>query len=333
MRITQELLWEIAEDTVSDRVDENKKIVAAYLHGSVLEGDPVLGGAADIDLVFIHEKKVYPPEAVRLTEDIHLDIQHHLKSDYEPPRALRTDTWKGAAVYACKALYDPDQFLDFTQASVRGMYYSYENILGRAQPLLKAARKTWINFHNRPPKPGPDQVRRYLRALENIANAIGFLNGPPLTVRRLLQTFPERAEALGHEGLFQGFVGLLGSGQVETREAAAWLPAWDDAYQAAGELKKIPPELHPNRWAYYRKAMEAMFASKEPRAAFWPMLYTWTLAVQQLPEKSPHLNVWNEAFSDLGLTGKAFDKRVDGLDAYLDLVEEIFDTWKQTADH
>lgn len=332
MRITKELLWEIAEDAVEDRIDADKKIIAAYLHGSVLDGEPVLGGSADVDLVFIREKKTPDPEIIRLTEDVHLDIQHHLKSDYEPPRTLRTDTWKGAALYACKSLYDPDHLIDFTQASVRGMYYSYENVLGRAQPLLKKARKTWINFHNRPPKPDPDTVWRYLKALENIANAIGFLNGPPLTIRRLLLDFPERAQALGQKGLFEGLVELLGANDVDRASVASWLPVWDEMYQSLGEIKKLPPELNQHRWAYYRKSMEAMFSSNEPRTAFWPLLYTWTLAAKHLPKKSFHVNVWREAFTDLGLIGKDFNARLHGLDTYLEEVEEVFDTWKQTAD-
>lgn len=332
MRITRELLREIAEDTVSDRLEEDKKIVAAYLHGTVLDGDPVLGGSADIDLVFIREKRTPAPEVIRLTEDVHLDIQHHLTSDYQPPRTLRTDTWKGAALYACKSLYDPDHLIDFTQASVRGMYYSYENILGRAEPLLKSARKTWINFHNRMPKPDPDTVWRYLTALENIANAIGFLNGPPLTIRRLLLEFPERAEALERGDLFDGLVGLLGANDLERGVAASWLPAWDEMYMSLSEVKKLPTELHQHRWAYYRKAMEALFASKEPRTALWPMLYTWTWAARLLPKKSPHLTIWQEAFKELGLIGRPFQDRLNGLDAFLDTVEVVFDDWKQTAD-
>ena len=53
MRITPELLFKIAEDTVAERTESNPAIIAAFLVGSVWDGEPVLGGTADIDLVFI----------------------------------------------------------------------------------------------------------------------------------------------------------------------------------------------------------------------------------------------------------------------------------------
>ena len=108
MRITRELLHRIAEDTIENRAKEDNSIIAAYLHGTVMEGeDPVLGGAADIDIVFIHEDFDREREIIRMTEDVHLDIEHHSKDQYQPPKELRTRPWLGYAIYRCQLLYDP----------------------------------------------------------------------------------------------------------------------------------------------------------------------------------------------------------------------------------
>ena len=44
MRITREMLLKSARDTVTVRIKTEKDLVAAYLVGSVLGEDPLLGG-------------------------------------------------------------------------------------------------------------------------------------------------------------------------------------------------------------------------------------------------------------------------------------------------
>ena len=328
MRITQEMLLKVAEDAVTRRVDEQPEIIAAYLYGSVLEGEPVLGGAADIDLVYIYAEKQEHREVLRLTADVHLDIHHHGRALYEPARVLRTDPRWGAALYACRALYDPQHFIDFTQAGVRGMYASFDNVWGRAYPLLQAARQTWMDFHNHPPELGRQQVWDYLGALENIVNAVSFLSGGRLGERRLLEAFPAKAEAIGQPGLYFGLLGLLGAGQVDPGRIRAWVPDWQAAYERGARQPDAPVALHEDRLAYYLRAVETFLEGERPQDALWPLLRTWTLAVMQLPSNARDIQTWTEACEQLGLTGEGFTQRFEALDAFLEMVEEYFEEWK-----
>ncbi|MEW6444986.1 MAG: hypothetical protein AB1479_02980, partial [Pseudomonadota bacterium] len=55
MRVTRDTLIRIAKETAQERAFNDRDIVAAYLTGSLVDQpDPMLGGAADIDLIFVH---------------------------------------------------------------------------------------------------------------------------------------------------------------------------------------------------------------------------------------------------------------------------------------
>ncbi len=51
MRINPEMLIKIAKDHVARRERKEKDLIAVYLTGSVTEGEPLLGGTTDIDMV------------------------------------------------------------------------------------------------------------------------------------------------------------------------------------------------------------------------------------------------------------------------------------------
>ncbi|MBN2503198.1 MAG: hypothetical protein JXB38_20640 [Anaerolineales bacterium] len=329
MRITKEMLLNIAQDTVEKLVRENPSIIAAYLHGSILREDPLLGGTTDIDLVFIYAGGNRRREITRLTDEVTLDIEYHPQSLYRPPRTLRSDPWLGNTIYDCQSIHDPDHFIDFVQASVRGLFGTPENVIERAEPLLTEARQTWLRYHNQIPESGPELVAEYLHALECIANAVACLNGPPLTERRFLLEFPARAEAMGNPGLHVGLLGLLGTVNISKNEIAAWLPGWEAAYKAVGGMPEVPPHLHPNRKAYHLRAYQAMLESENPETAVWPLLRTWTRAARHLPAASNPVKAWTDACDQINLLNDHFAQKVHGLDAYLDTVEEFFENWKQ----
>ncbi len=329
MRITRDMLFKIAQDTVAERTKKDPAIIAAFLVGTVLEGEPLLGGTTDIDIVFVYSSVSQYREIIRLTEEVHLDILHRAKSQFEPARELRLEPWVGTTIYACKPLYDPEHFLDFIQATVRGLFHHPDNVMGRAASLLESARNTWLRFHNQSPEHGPEQVQEFLLALENVANAIACLSGPPLTERRFLQHFPASAEEAGHPGLYPGLMGLLGGAALDADDIESWLPHWEEVYDAAGELTTPPVQLHPHRRAYYLRAFNELLTGEKPQVALWPLLRTWTMAVDLLSPDGLHLTPWQRVFEQLNLTGEGFEKRLAGLDAYLDLVEEIFEKWSQ----
>ncbi len=330
MRITPELLLKIARDTASQRTRADRGILAVYLHGSLLSESPLLGGATDIDLFFIHSD---PPterrEIVRMTDAVHLDIAHHARARYRETRQLRLDPWLGTAVNSARILYDPQHFMDFTQASVRGHFNDPENVLARVQAQAGRARSIWLNFQMEPAEPGLESAGLYLEAVEQAANAIASLNGAPLAVRRLGIEFPQRAAAAGRPGLYQGLLGLLGAGSIETESLQAWIEAW------AKTLKALPRQLagarlHPHRLHYLKAGILSALEGEQPYACLWPLLSTWTETVALLETEHPDLQAWREAMEETGLFGEAFAGRLQALDAYLDQVEETIEEWSTT---
>ncbi len=342
MRITRETLLKIADDAVARQVRSSPGLLAAYLCGSLLGDDFLLGGAADIDLVFIHTLPApRPREVVRMSEEIHLDVAHHDQKDYREPRRLREDGWMGPTLYTCKILYDPQHFLDFTQASVRGQYDRADHVYARVHNRLEAARRLWLSFPMHEIDGGPAEVETYLHALEQGVNAAACLAGAPLTERRFLLHFSQRASELNKPGLYAGLLGLLGApalgGDLEARLAARledWLLLWQAAYRAACAQSDAPADatphftrLHPDRLTYYSAAFQAMIFNGQAEAVLWPLLRSWTWAVNQLPAESEEALAWRAALAQPGLSGLPFTGKVEALDAYLDMIEEMLEDW------
>ncbi len=338
MQITPEVLKKFAETTVEKFTGVDHSILAAYLTGSlVLEENPQLGGTADIDLIFVHvgEPQVQR-EILRLTDEVHLDIAHHPQRDYLQRRELRVHPWLGPVLSEAIVMYDPQHFLDLTRASVQGLFHRADNTLKRSRTLIEHAREIWLNFQTCP-EPGrrvtssePDlkAISDYLRVLENAANAIALLGGDPLTERRFLLNFADRAEAIGRPGLYAGLVGMLGAPRVDAETLASWLPAWEATLDALPRAERHP-RLHPYRKSYYLRAFEAILGSGQPRNILWPLLRTWTLAALSLPEGNPAIQGWIDACQHLGLLGPDFAERITALDSYLEQVEEAIDAWAQ----
>ncbi len=329
MRVNRDTLIKVVRTTVSQRTRADRNLMSVYLCGSLLGEDYLLGGAADIDLVFIHTDAVTEErEIVHLTEDVHLDIAHHLYRTYRQTRSLRVHPWLGPTIFSCQVLYDPQHFMDFTQASVRGQFYRSDHVLERVRKLVDQARQIWLSYFNDLPEAGPAEVLVYLRAVEHAANAVASLNGPPLAERRFLLNFPARAQAVERPGLYAGLLGLLGAPNIEPAVLSAWLGAWQEAYDHV-PADKAPARLNPIRKPYYQKALESLLNSGQPQTALMLLLSTWTLAACELPLESPALESWRSAFRQLGLIGAGFEERVKALDAYLDMVEETVDGWAQ----
>jgi hypothetical protein len=327
MRITSATLHKIARDTVARRTRTDRGLLSIYLHGSLLEDDPLLGGTADIDLVFVHDEGVIVEREIqRLTDEVHLDIAHHERSDYRRARNLRVHPWLGPIISSCRILYDPHHFMDFTQASVRGQFNRPDYVLARSRNLMEHARQMWVSLDALSAEPGVGDVDLYLRAVEHVANAVASLSGPPLTERRFLMRFPSRAEAVGHPGLYPGLLGLLGAPNVYASTLTEWLAVWKATFQAIPE-ENVPARLHPSRCFYYLRSFEKILQEEKPHDVLWPLLRTWTQAVRLLPEGSGAAGRWQEAFLHLGLYGDEFQERVSALDAYLDNVEEVVEDW------
>jgi hypothetical protein len=127
-------------------------------------------------------------------------------------------------------------------------------------------------------------------------------------------------------GLYKGFLGLLGASAGDVDSLRSWLPDWQKAYAALPD-NGAPIRLHPHRWLYYERAVDTILRSPSAHDALWPIWRTWTHALCALPADTSHRSAWQKAGEQLGLLGVGFPERLADLDAYLDMVEELIDTW------
>jgi len=328
MRVTRESLIRIAKETAQERAFNDRDVIAAYLSGSLAsEGmDPMLGGTADIDIIFVHlAEPKHRREIVRLTPDFHVDISHRAKAEFKRPRELRLDPWLGWEMYDPMLLFEREKFFEFVQAGLRAgfEFNAPAPALHRSRLLLAQARQTWRELLEITDAVTPSDILKYMRSLYSAVNAIAELSGPPLQERRLLLDFPARAEAAQRSGMTEELYGLLGVNALDIGTLNSWQAGWRSAFEAAMESNRVDVCIHPARLNYYEKAVQAILAGDHPQAASWPLLQTWTLAVDVLPENA--LDSWRSACGQLGLTSVGIEERVEGLDHFLDEVEGLLD--------
>ena len=329
MRVTRESLIRIAKENVQERAFNDRDLVAAYLTGSLVSDmDPMLGGTADIDLVFVHNQ--HPGilrEVVKLSPDFHLDILHRSKDEFKSPRELRVDPILGYEMYDPMLLYQREKFFEFVQAGLRAgfEFHAPALVLARCRKLLAEARKGWIDLSDiRKDKAGPIQVKQFLRAVYHAANAIAELNGGPLAARRFLLEFPSRAQVAQRPEFIATLFNLIGASNLNDAVIISnWIPDWKIAFLAASENAKVDQHVHSARLNYYEKAFEVLLAGESPLASLWPLIHTWTLATNVL--ENDQIKPWQSACEQLGLLGNGFEQRVSDLDHYLDEIEIRFD--------
>jgi hypothetical protein len=327
MRVTRESLLRIAKETAQERAYNDPDIVAAYLTGSLLNVEPMLGGTADIDIVFVHKTKPKQlREFVKLTPDFHLDISRRMKAEFKSPRELRGDPWLGYEMYDPILLYEREKFFDFVQASLRAGF-DFEQpplMLHRCRKMLSHGRGIWMDLTEVDENAiGPKEVKKYMKSLFHALNAVAELSGPPIQERRLLLEFPARAEAAGKPNLAAAAFNLLGSTRVDLDKLQLWFSDWKIAYKLASENPNVDARIHPARANYYEKAIKAMLEGDMPFAAIWSLLNTWTSAAEVL--EGDHFNFWQKAAGELGFLGADFADKVDGLDHFIDDIEIIFE--------
>jgi hypothetical protein len=323
MRITCETLIRIAKETAQKRALSDPGLVAAYLTGSLRTENPFLGNSTDIDIVFVHTGEVkVRREILPLTPEVHLDLVHRPRSDYEKPKELRLDPWLGPELYDPLPLYITHHFFEFVQAGVRAEYHDPANVLARARRNADHAREAWSGIQTSL-EYNPALLLSYLESVSLAANAIAVLNGGPLAERRFLLQFPARAEAAGAPDLATGLLGLLSGGQTDSAALGGFLPAWEKAFMDAASRPRVHVSITVPRLTYYKQAFVSMLTGESSWSIIWPLIHTWTLAAAVLPPS--HRSDWQAACETLGLAGEAFNERVDRLDSFLDAVEELLE--------
>jgi len=328
MRVTRESLIRIAKETAQERAYNDRDIIAAYLTGSLVsdEGDPMLGGTTDIDIIIVHaDEPKHRREFVKLTPDFHLDIGHRAKAEFKRPRELRVDPWLGWEMYDPQLLYEREKFFEFVQAGLRAgfEFNAPAPALQRSRSLLAHGRQIWRDLLEIENTVTPTDIVKYMKSLYHAINAVAELSGPPLQERRLMLEFAPRAEAAQRPGMEAALIGLMGASTLDASQVGAWIPEWKLAFEAAAENSRVDVRIHPVRLNYYEKAFRAMLESDHPRAVLWPLLQTWTLSVDVLPEHA--VSAWQSACGYLGLTSTGIEEHVHGLDHFLDEVEALLD--------
>ncbi|MEN4099049.1 MAG: hypothetical protein ROW52_03945 [Anaerolineaceae bacterium] len=328
MRITHDTLRKIAAHTASERSRYNRHLVSIYLTGSLLEEDALLGGTADIDLIFIHDSQ--PPtgrEILPVSDDIHVDIGHLPQSLFLQPRSLRGEAWLGS--FLCSnptLLHDTQHWFEFTQSVVCAQFTQPENVLNRARPLAEKARQAWMTLHSDTRTSWPNTIATYLSILKKSANSIACLSGAPLTDRRFMLQFPARAGFIGHPDLAETLAVLFCGQPLSDEEWSSWLAVCEDCYAAIGKSGQAPARLHPARRNYYLKAAAALWDSDHKSAALWLLFHTWTDMIN-ISTGDAAIQEWLGAARRLGLAQEDFAGRMEALDAYLDQIEEALDVW------
>ena len=332
MRITRDLLHKFAQQTVQARLRSEPDIHAAYMIGSLIRKEPLLGGTTDIDLVLVHKYQAPTErECLPITPDVSMDIFHKVREDYADHRAFRQDPWMGYPLTHYNIiLYDSEHWLEFIQSSINAEFHRPDNVLARVRKFSSAARDHWFSLFQQPYDAQGAWLDLYMEILSLAANSISGLIGPPLTRRRFLLSFEERVEVLGIPKILAGFNGLLGFSDNNQEKLNNWIDAFKEDLDYLSEKSTPPVHLLPCRQNYYTSAIEALAKSSAPGQAIWPLLRTWLDVHLALSSPSPNVDTWKECLASLDLTEDLVDEKSEALDAYLDSVEIVIEKWEDT---
>jgi predicted nucleotidyltransferase len=321
MRITRDLLIKLARDTVEKRFKPDPNVVAVFLIGSTLRDEPLLGGTTDIDLLVITRgEPAFEREIVKLSNEIHLDIVSRPESEYAKPRELRSDPWRGWTLWDPILLHEKGKFFEYTQSILRAQFDDPQHVLARARAFAEPAREAWrmTQLGNEPSLP------EYLTMVENAANGLAALTGFPLAERRFLLEFPQRAELAGHPELTDILLALVGGLNLDPKTLQARLPEWEAAYLQAAQAPH-DQRIHAARLDYYKQAILSLLASPRPAASLWPLLQSWALCAESGNLDEAQLESWHGLRKSLGLDAPGIALRLQGLDRFLDSLEEALD--------
>jgi hypothetical protein len=332
MRITNKLLLKFAKETVNLRKRSEPDLHAAYLMGSLLEDDPLLGGTTDIDLVLVH-KYLAPTkrETASLTPEVSLDIYHKVQNEYAQLREFRQDAWMGYPLTNNHILlFDTDHWLEYAQSCVTADFHRTDNVMARVTAFLTSARDGWRDLTEITPNNHLAWLDQYLDTLALGANTIAGLIGPPLTTRRFMITLKKRLGALGVPEVWAGFFGLLGCANIQNVTVKDWVDAFEQDLIELAECSTPPVHLSTPRQAYYVQGIRALANGDDPTLTVWPMLRTWLDVHLALPETSSRSEAWGSFLAALGLTEETSEIKTEALDAYLDSLEVLIESWANT---
>lgn len=330
MRITHDVLLNLAKENAARLAESDRSLVCIYLAGSLLEKEPFLGGLTDIDLICVHDRpQAVPRQIIRITEEVHLDVAHQEQTLYDHPRHLRADAWVGGAL--CNSpvvLHETVHWFDYTLSSVASQFWLADNVAARARSFSARARKTWLDLSDEVIPQGPKRMQAYLGAVNDLCNALACLTGMPLPQRRLGIDLPGRLERIQRTDLLGKLVETFYGETVTPEKFNSWLPLWREGLTSIRTLEDAPVSLGRYRMAYYEKAV-ASLSEDRPAAALWLLLRTWTLASQFMPRSGEPYKAWQSACKELSLDSRHMPARLSAMDALIDSVDDAVETWQR----
>lgn len=328
MRITREILLNVARDTVKRQTFGGHDLLCVYLTGSLIYDQPMIGGITDIDLIYVHSVDIpCKREIIPVTDEIHLDIGHYPQSAFSQPRKLRTDVWVGS--YLCHdplMLYDTQHWFEYTLAGVFSKFFEPSNVIQRVKTFSERARSAWMQNQTEQVEFLAAAITNYLKILKDAANSIACLTSVPLTNRRFLLDLPERAQKLQMPGLVGGLIDLILPEDPIEPNWETWLDNWKNSYALLLNQPDVPVGLEKCRQPYYEKAILELSATQQ-EAALWLLLWNWALISSKLPPTCQENSAFNNFCASLSLDEQNLSRRYTALDTYLDTVEEVIDTW------
>ena len=328
MRITRELLMTSARDFTTRAVKADHSITAAYLTGSLLTEEPLLGGTTDIDLVFIHDS--IPPlqrEIHRFTDEISLDLYHHEQAKYDQPRHLRADPFLGPIVNGTRLiLHDTLHWFEYTQAIVIAQFDRPDHHAERVSKLVADARADWWRLEGKETL-NPKDMAVFINSSEKAANALASLSGLPLAERRFMLALPGRCQAVDSPQLALGFSSLLGLSTFDFSSLEDWIGRWATSLYSQDNPSNIPPAVHPHRKLYYLNAIRSYFEEGQLESVVWILLSSWTKLAANLSSRTPSPKDYSIFTTALGFNKNTCKEKITALDQYLDAVEERTTRW------
>jgi len=333
VRITKDLLIKTAKDTVKKRTFGGAgDLVCAYITGSLTFDEPLIGGTTDIDLVFVHslesEKR---REIVSVTDDFHLDIAHFPQTAFSQPRSLRADPWLGGFLsHYPIVLLDNNHWFDYVRSGVFAHFFQPVNVIRRVKPFMESAREIWLQLNMQPQDDHRKVIQQYLQSIKDASNAIACLTSVPLTDRRLIIDFSERAAAVNMPGLSGGIADLLLPVDPIEPDWDIWIENWDAAFSAFQKSENTDLSFHPCRRNYYRNAILGLKEGNN-QAALWILLRTWSKMAAQLSPNGVSQHGFDDLLDALSLAADDLESRLQGMDQFLDVIEEAIDTWEVAA--
>jgi hypothetical protein len=326
--IERATLIKIARDTAAQRMAARPSILSAYLIGSVGAGEPMLGGATDIDLVLIDASP--PPaarEVIRLTDQIALDLHHRHRDQYTNAKLLRGHPWLGPELAEPLFLHDPTHFFELAQASARGQFHRPDHVAARARGFVSWARaELHVGLLPGMEPDAPVTLANYGQALLFAANAAITLTAFPAAGRRLAMKLEAAARKLQRPDLYDGFLALLAGPQLERAAAEPLLAGWLAAYRAG--QTSTDEIIHPARRTIYERGFRAQIEADRAADMAWLMLVTWNACRDHLPHDPQQDAAWQAFLSRLALVDPAaYTARVAQAIDYVTNVADLVEKW------